>query len=76
VKCRAKVTAISAEPTVAGIAVTTFEIIISPTLVFEAVAALARMRYPQLDISFSYRAPFGALAASIKDTPAITITLG
>ena len=48
----------------------------APNGVFEAVAALARMRYPQLDISFSYRAPFGALAASIKDTPAITITLG
>jgi len=48
----------------------------APSGVFEAVAALARMRYPQLDISFSYRAPFGALAASIKDTPAITITLG
>jgi hypothetical protein len=43
--------------------------------VLEAVAALARMRYPQLDISSSYRAPFGALAA-FKDTPAITIMLG
>jgi hypothetical protein len=31
VNCRAKVTAISAEQTVAGIAVTTFEIIIPPT---------------------------------------------
>jgi hypothetical protein len=31
VKCRAKVTAINSEQTVAGIAVTTFEIIISPT---------------------------------------------
>ena len=48
----------------------------APNGVFEAVAALARMRYPQLDISFSYRAPLGAPAASIKDTPAITITLG
>ena len=48
----------------------------APNGVFEAVAALARMRYPQLDISFSYRAPVGALAASVKDTPAITITLG
>src|SRR6516225_11924304 len=36
VKCRAKVTAISAEPTVAGIAVTTFEIIISPTQIKNA----------------------------------------
>ena len=48
----------------------------APNGVFEAVAALARMRYPQLDISFSYRAPVGGLAASIKDTPAITITVG
>ena len=48
----------------------------APNGVFEAVAALARMRYPQLDISFSYRAPFGGLAASIRDTPAITIVLG
>jgi hypothetical protein len=48
----------------------------APSGVFEAVAALARMRYPQLDISFSYRAPFGSLAASIKATPAITIKLG
>jgi hypothetical protein len=48
----------------------------APSGVFEAVAALARMRYPQLDISFSYRAPFGVLAASIKHTPAITIALG
>jgi hypothetical protein len=31
VKCRAKVTAINSEQAVAGIAVTTFEIIISPT---------------------------------------------
>ena len=36
VKCRAKVMAISAEPTVAGIAVTTFEIIISPTQIKNA----------------------------------------
>ena len=36
VKCRAKVTAISAEPTIAGIAVTTFEIIISPTQIKNA----------------------------------------
>jgi hypothetical protein len=48
----------------------------APNGVFEAVAALARMRYPQLEISFSYRAPFGALAAAVKDTPAITIMLG
>jgi hypothetical protein len=48
----------------------------APNGVFEAVAALARMRYPQLDISFSYRAPLGAPAASIKDTPAITIMPG
>jgi hypothetical protein len=48
----------------------------APNGVFEAVAALARMRFPQLDISFSYREPFGEFAASIKDTPAITIALG
>ena len=48
----------------------------APDGVFEAVAALAQMRFPQLDISFSYRAPFGDLAVSIKDTPAITIMLG
>jgi hypothetical protein len=48
----------------------------APNGVFEAVAALAQMRFPQLDIGFSYRAPFGGLAASIKDAPAITITLG
>jgi hypothetical protein len=48
----------------------------APNGVFEAVAALAQLRFPQLDIGFSYRAPFGALAASIKDTPAITITPG
>src|SRR5215510_13559271 len=36
VKCRAKVTAVSTEQTVAGIAVTTFEIIISPTQIKDA----------------------------------------
>jgi hypothetical protein len=36
VKCRAKVTAKSAEPSVAGILVTTFEIIISPTQIKNA----------------------------------------
>jgi hypothetical protein len=48
----------------------------APNGVFEAVAALARMRFPQLDISFSYRAAFSEAAASIKDTPAIIIALG
>jgi hypothetical protein len=36
VKCRAKVTATSAEPTVAGIPATTFDIIMSPTQIREA----------------------------------------
>jgi hypothetical protein len=36
VKCRAKVTAISTEQTVAGIPATTFEIIISPTQIRDA----------------------------------------
>jgi len=48
----------------------------APNGVFEAVAALAQMRFPQLDISFSYRESFGGAATSIKDTPAIIIALG
>jgi hypothetical protein len=47
----------------------------APNGVFEAVAVVAQIRFPELDINFSYRAPFGELAASSKDTPAITITL-
>jgi hypothetical protein len=45
----------------------------APNGVFEAVAALAALRYPLADIAFSYRTPF--FASRVKDTPAITIRL-
>jgi hypothetical protein len=46
----------------------------APNGVFEAVAALAALRYPLADIAFAYRTPF--FASRVKDTPAITIRLG
>lgn len=48
----------------------------APNGVFEAVAVLAQMRFPQVNIGFSYRVPFPEAASTSKDTPAITITLG
>lgn len=48
----------------------------APNGVFEAVAVLAQMQFPQVNIGFSYRVPFPEAASTSKDTPAITITLG
>jgi hypothetical protein len=46
----------------------------APDGVFEAVAALARLRFPELDIAFSYIAPLAGSGSSRPDTPAITIS--
>lgn len=43
----------------------------APNGVFEAVAALARQRFPQVDIAFAYLRPF--LVSEVSDTPAIVI---
>jgi hypothetical protein len=48
----------------------------APNGVFEAVATIAQMKFPQVKISFSYRVPFPDAKSTSKDTPAITITLG
>jgi hypothetical protein len=54
VKCRAKVTAMSTEQTVAGIPVTTFEIIISPTQIKAAQwPGSSPPRLPPLDVDES-----------------------
>lgn len=46
----------------------------APHGVFEAIATLARMRFPQVDIAFAYLRPF--IASSVSDTPAIVIKAG
>lgn len=48
----------------------------APDGVFEAVAALARLRFPELDIAFSYIAPLAGSGSTRPDTPAITILAG
>ncbi|WP_052435646.1 hypothetical protein [Bradyrhizobium japonicum] len=48
----------------------------APDGVFEAVAALARLRFPQVDIAFAYIAPLAGSGVSQPDTPAITINAG
>lgn len=48
----------------------------APDGVFEAVAALARLRFPQADIAFSYIAPPAGSGSSRPDTPAITVQAG
>jgi hypothetical protein len=39
--------------------------------VFEAIATLAQMRFPQVDIAFAYLRPF--FVSSVLDTPAIIV---
>lgn len=48
----------------------------APDGVFEAVAALARVRFPEMDIAFSYIAPLVGSGSTRPDTPAITISAG
>lgn len=48
----------------------------APDGVFEAVATLARLHFPGIDIAFSYIAPLAGSGVSRPDTPAITITAG
>jgi hypothetical protein len=48
----------------------------APDGVFEAVAALCRLRFPELDIAFSYIAPRAGSGSTRPDTPAITIRAG
>jgi hypothetical protein len=58
VKCRAKVTATSAEPTVAGIPATTFDIIMSPTQIREAQwPGGSRRSFRRLMSTRAFRAP-------------------
>jgi hypothetical protein len=47
----------------------------APNGVFEAIAALAQLAFPGVDIAFSYRPPLGPIIG-VTDTPAITIRLG
>jgi hypothetical protein len=48
----------------------------APDGVFEAVAALASLRFPGIDIGFAYIAPPAGSGSTRPDTPAITITAG
>lgn len=45
----------------------------APDGVFEAVAALARVRFPELNVAFSYIAPLAGSGSTRPDTPAITV---
>lgn len=48
----------------------------APDGVFEAVAALARQRFPGVDISFGYIVPPAGSGSTRPDTPAITLLAG